>query len=182
MQTRQPYPLGEQGQIATYQYESSSGLPSAVVQTFTVTIGSVEEITGVISQWMCLRATKSNGEKFAVWLLSEGAPSDDFSLASETTSRYSLQIKADTPLEFQNKFTGKPVLPVLGAWQYLFPKPADKTTQNEFFPQTAKYLGHTYHLTHISESGESDEPPDTHILYLRPDVLIGPPQQHKTEG
>ena len=175
MQTRQPYPLGEKGQIATYQHESPSGLSSAVVQTFTVTIGSVAEIAGVISQWMCLRATKSNGEKFAVWLLSEGAPSDDFSVARETTSRYILQIKADTPLEFQNKFTGKPVLPTLGAWQYLFPKPADKTTQNELFPQTAKYLGHTYHLTHISESGESAEPPDTHILYLRPDALIGPP-------
>ena len=175
MQTRQPYPLGGQGQIATYQHESPSGLPSAVVQTFTVTIGSVEEMAGVISQWMCIRATKSNGEKFAVWLLSEGAPSDDFSVARETTSRYSLQIKADTPLEFQNKFTGKPVLPTLGAWQYLFPKPADKTTQNELFPETTKYLGHTYHLTGISESGESAEPPDTHILYLRPDALIGPP-------
>ena len=93
MQIHQTYPLGEQGQMATYQHESPDELPSAVVKSFTVTIGSVEEIEAVISQRMCLRATKSNGEKFAIWLLSEGVPSDDFSVARETTSRYILQIK-----------------------------------------------------------------------------------------
>ena len=175
MQTRRSYPLGEPKQVATYQHETPDGLPRAVVETFMVTIGSVEEIAGVMSQWMCLRATKVNGEKFAVWLLSEGAPADDFSVARETTSRYILQIEDDTPLEFLDKFTGKSILPALGAWQYLFPKPTDKTTQNELFPQTAQYLGHTYHLTGISKSGESAEPSDTHILSLRPDVLIGPP-------
>ena len=175
MQARRSYPLGDPGQIATYQHENPDGLPSAVVETFTLTTGSVEEIAGVMFQWMCLRATKANGEKFTVWLLSEGAPSDDFSVARETTSRYILQIQDDPPLEFQNKFTGKPVLPALGAWQYLFPKPADKTEQNDCFPKTTKYLGHTYRLTDITDSGESAEPLDTHILALRPDVLIGPP-------
>ena len=175
MQTRRSYPLGEPGQVATYQHESPDRLPSAVVETFTVTIGSVEEIADRMYQWMCLRVTKANGEKFAVWLLTEKLPSDDLTVARETTSRYILQIQDDRPLEFQNKFTGKPILPALGAWQYLFPKPTDKTTQNELFPQTVKYLGHTYRLTHISDSGESAEPPDTHILYLCPDALIGPP-------
>ena len=175
MQTRRSYPLGEPGQVATYQHESPDGLSSAVVETFTVTIGSVEEIADRMYQWMCLRVTKANGEKFAVWLLTEKLPSDDLTVASETTSRYILQTQNDRPLEFQNKFTGKPILPALGAWQYLFPKSADKTTQNERFPQTVKYLGHTYRLTRITESGESAEPPDTHILYLRPDALIGPP-------
>ena len=175
MQTRQSYPLGEPGQVATYQHESPDRLPSAVVETFTVIIGAVEEIADRMYQWMCLRVTKANGEKFAVWLLTEKLPSDDLTVARETTSRYILQIQDDRPLECQNKFTGKPILPALGAWQYLFPKPTDKTTQNELFPQTVKYLGHTYRLTDISDSGESAEPPDTHILYLCPDALIGPP-------
>ncbi len=175
MQARRSYPLGDPGQIATYQHENPDGLPSAVVETFTLTTGSVEEIAGVMFQWMCLRATKANGERFAVWLLTEKLPPDDLNIARETTSRYILQIQDDTPLEFQDRFTGKPVLPKLGAWQYLFPKPADKTTENELFPQTARYLGHTYYLTRITQSGESAEPPDTHILALRPDILIGPP-------
>ena len=175
MQTRRSYPLGQSGQVATYQHESPDGLPSAVVETFTVTIGAVKEITGVIFQWMCLWATKANGEKFAVWLLGHSEPSDDFIVAQATISRYILQIQDDIPLEFQNKFTGKPVLPALGAWQYLFPKSVDKATQNELFPQATKYLGHIYHLTHIAESGESAKPPDTHLLSLRPDALIGPP-------
>ena len=175
MQTRQAYPLGRPGQVATYQHERSDELPNAVVETFTVTIGSVEKKAGVASQWICLRATKANGERFAVWLLTKSLPSEDFTVARAATSRYILQIRDDTPLEFHDRFTGKPVLPGLGAWQYLFPKPADETAQNALFPQIAKYLGHTYRLTDITDSDESAEPPNTHLLSLRPDVLIGPP-------
>ena len=171
MQAHQSYPLGKPEQLATYRHVNPDGFHSTVVQTFTVTIGAVTEKSGVPFQWMCLRATKANGEKFAVWLLGDSALSD----VRATISRYILQIQNDIPLEFQNKFTDKPILPTLGAWQYLFPKSADKATQNELFPQTTKYLGHTYHLTHITESGESAEPPDTHLLSLRPDALIGPP-------
>ena len=169
------YPLGEPGQIATYQYESENPLSNTVVKTLTVAISSIEEKAGMPSQWICLRATKVSGEKFAVWLLSESVPSGELKVARTTTSRYILQIGDDTPLEFQDRFTGKPVLPSLGAWQYLFPKPADKTKQNTLFPQTVKYLGHIYRLRHISNSVEPDAPPDTELLSLRPDALIGPP-------
>lgn len=175
MQAHQSYPLGKPGQLATYRHVNPNGLRNTVVQTFTVTIGSVTEKSGVLSQWVCLRATKANSETFAVWLLTERLPSKNLKVARAATSRYILQIRDDTPLEFLDKFTGTPVLPVLGAWQYLFPKPIDKTTENEIFPQAVQYLGHTYHLTDITESGESAEPPDTHLLSLRPDALIGPP-------
>ena len=169
------YPLGEPGQMATYQHESEGSLPNTVVKTLTVAIGAIEEKAGVPYQWICLRATKISGEKFAVWLLSESFPSADLKVSRVPTSRYILQIGDDTPLEFRDRFTGEPVLPGLGAWQYLFPKPADKTTQNTLFPQTVKYLGHTYRLARISDSTESDAPPDTELLSLRPDALIGPP-------
>ena len=175
MQTHQSYPLGRPGQVATYQHKHSDALSNAVVETFTLTIGSVEKKAGVASQWICLRATKANGEKFAIWLLSEGPPSDDLTIDRATISRYILQIRDDTPLEFHDRFTGKPVLPKLGAWQYLFPKPVDKTKQNALFPKVAKYLGHTYQLTDLTDSDESAAPPNTHLLSLRPDVLIGPP-------
>ena len=169
------YPLGEPGQMATYQHESEGSLPNTVVKTLTVAIGSVEEKAGVPYQWICLRATKISGEKFAVWLLSESVPSADLKVSRATTYRYILQIGDDTPLEFRDRFTGEPVLPGLGAWQYLFPRSVDKTVQSNFFPQTVKYLGHTYRLARISDSTESDAPPDTELLSLRPDALIGPP-------
>ncbi len=175
MQTCQPYPLGEPGQMATYRYEGEDPLPNTIVRTFTWAIGSVEEKANVSSQWRCLRATKVSGEKFAVWLLSKSLPSEDLKEAIATASRYILQIGDDIPLEFHDRFTGRPVLPRLGAWQYLFPKPENETAQNDPFPQTVKYLGHTYRLTQISDSGGSDAPPDTQLLSLRPDVLIGPP-------
>ena len=169
------YPLGEPGQMATYQHESEGSLPNTVVKTLTVAIGAIEEKAGVPYQWICLRATKISGEKFAVWLLSESVPSADLKVSRAATSRYILQIGDDTPLEFRDRFTGEPVLPGLGAWQYLFPRSVDKTVQSNFFPQTVKYLGHTYRLARISDSTESDAPPDTELLSLRPDALIGPP-------
>lgn len=169
------YPLGKPGQIATYQHESEDSLPDTVVKTLTVVIDSVEEKASVLSQWICLRATKVSGQKFAVWLLSENVPSEDLKVARATTSRYILQIGDDVPLEFRDRFTEEPVLPGLGAWQYLFPKPVDKEAQNDLFPQTVKYLGHTYRLAHISDSGGSVAPSETQRLSLRPDVLIGPP-------
>ena len=169
------YPLGKPGQVATYQYGSSGELSNAVVETFTVTIGAVAEIAGVAYQWMCLRATKATGEQFAVWLLTERLPSEAIDIARAVTSRYILQIGDGVPLEFRDKFTGNPVLPALGAWQYLFPKPAGEATQNDLFPETTKYLGHTYRRTHIADSDVSAEPSDTHLLALRSDALIGPP-------
>ena len=169
------YPLGTPGQVATYQHESEDPLGKSVVNTLTLALGSVEEQAGVSYQWMCLRTLKVSGEKFTVWLLSESVPSVNLMEARVATSRYILQIGDDPPLEFHDRLTGKPVFPGLGAWQYLFPKPTDPAVENSLFPQTAKYLGHTYRLTHRLDSGESLVPPDTQILSLRSDVLIGPP-------
>ena len=169
------YPLGKPGRVATYQHESEDSLVKTVVKTLTLTIGSVEETDGVPSQWMGLRATKVSGEKFAVWLLSKSAPRVGLAEACSAISRYILQVGSGTPLEFYDRFTAKPVLPGLGAWQYLFPKPIDAAMETKLFPQEAQYLGHTYRLTQVSDSDESAEPPDTHLISLRPDVLIGPP-------
>ena len=169
------YPLGKPGQVATYRHENEDALPKTVVNTLVLAIGSVEEKAGVPSQWMRLQATKVSGERFAVWLLTKGSPPTDLKEAYATISRYILQSGDDPPLEFHDRFTDKPVLPGLGAWQYLFPKPADETSHNHLFSKSVKYLGHTYRLSDISDSGEFSEPSDTKILSLRPDVLIGPP-------
>ena len=169
------YPLGTPGQAAAYCHENQSALPGSVVQTFALSIGAVEEKAGMAYQWLQLRATKANGEKFSVWLLSQNAPSEAISEARDTTARYILQSGDDTPLEFHDRFTGKPVLPALGAWQYLFPRPADTPVENKIFPQVVQYLGHTYLRERFLESEESSQPPDTTRLSLCPDVLIGPP-------
>ena len=173
------YPLGKPGQVATYQYKSESTLPITVVKTLTMAIGSVEEMAGVPYQWMRLQATKVSGERYTVWLLSENVPPADLVEARAMISRYILQIGDDLPLEFHDRFTDKPVLPGLGVWEYLFPKPVDETLHDHLFPKTAKYLGHTYRLADISDSDEFAEPSDTQLLSLRPDVLIGPPSNTK---
>lgn len=166
MQTHQTYPIGKPGQTTTYQHENPDALPSSVVKTFTVTTGAVEEKASVMNQWICLRATKTNGEKFAVWLRSEGAPSDDLAADRKAISSYILQTQNDPPLEFQNQLTGKPVLPILGAWQYLFPKSTNETGQNDIFPKTAKYLGHIYRLTDVSAADKSAAPPGYNLGHV----------------
>ncbi|MXY27885.1 hypothetical protein F4Y59_06980 [Candidatus Poribacteria bacterium] len=169
------YAIGKPGQVATYEHESEASLAKTVVKTLTLAIGSVEEKAGVFYQGLCLRATKASGEKFAVWLLSKNSPSKNLKGDRANILRYILQIRDDLPLEFHDRFTGKPVLPGLGAWEYLFPKPTDATPQNSPFPQITKYLGHTYRLSDMSNLDEFAEPPKTQLLSLRPDVLIGPP-------
>jgi len=80
----------------------------------------------------------------------------------------------DEPLEFRNRFTGEAVLPVLGAWKYLIPRAAEGVCSDEIFPQKVKYLGHPYLLDGVEDSEVVVEPPDTKVLELLPDVLIGP--------
>ena len=187
MQTREvtehkPHPLGKPGQMATYRHESEGPRSNTVVETLMVSIGSIEEKAGAPLQWICLRATKASGEKFAVWLLSESSPSEDLKVARATTSRYILQVGDDMPLEFLDGYTGESVLPGLGVWQYLFPKPTDEMTRNNLFPEKVKYLGHPYRLTHISDASESATPPeDIRLLSLRSEVLIGPPSNTRQE-
>ena len=128
------YPLGKPGRVATYQHESEDPLVETVVKTLTLAIGSIKEKAGIRYQWMCLRAMKASGEKFVVWLLSKSTLSENIKIDNPTISRYILQIGDDIPLEFHDRFMDKPVLPKLGAWQYLFPKPTDNEIENASFP------------------------------------------------
>ncbi|MCZ6678185.1 MAG: hypothetical protein O7E52_13140 [Candidatus Poribacteria bacterium] len=161
--------------VAQYRHETENELSDSVVKALSLAIGSVEEKDGIECQWIRLSATKANDEKFSVWLLSENYPSQDLVVARKTTARYILQEGDAQPVEFRDRFTGKAVLPQLGEWKYLFPRPTEDTSdEDEIFPQTAKYLGHTYLLKSLEASGGFAEPPNVMLLSLRADVLIGP--------
>jgi hypothetical protein len=166
-------PLGEPGLMAKYRHEKGDEIPGSVVKTLSLTLGSVEERGGIEYQWLYLDATKSNEEKFSVWLLSRTYPPQTLAAACKTTARYILQEGDSEPLEFRDRFTGEAVLPVLGAWRYLIPRAAEYIPSGAIFPQQVKYLGHTYLLDGLEDSAVVAEPLDARVLELLPDVLIG---------
>ena len=172
-------PIGKPGLTATYRHESGSSIPGSVVKTFTLGLGPLEEKNGTPFQWLHLQATKSNGERFNVWVLTDRYPSAGLTTAREMTARYILQEGNTRPLEFCHQFSGEAVLPSLGAWKHLFPRAIGNVSSDGIFAKKIKYLGNVYLLKNIEDSKKMTQPDDITIIELLPDVLIGVPHNTK---
>ena len=172
-------PVGKPGLTATYRHESDGLIPGSVVRTFTLSLGPLEEKNSTRFQWLHLQATKSNGEQYDVWILTDRFPPDNLTAARKTIARYILQEGNNKPLEFRHQFTGEAVLPSLGAWKYLFPRATDSVSSKSLFAKKIKYLGNAYLLEKIEDSNIITPPAEIKILELLPDALIGVPHNTK---
>ena len=168
-------PIGKPGLVATYRHESDGLIPRSVVRAFTLALGPLEERNSAHIQWLHLQATKSNGEQFNVWILTDRYPPANLTVARKTTKRYILQEGNTKPLEFRHQFTGEAVLPSLGVWKHLFPHTADSVSSDDLFTRRIRYLGNTYLLERLEDSKNMTLPTNVKILELLPDVLIGGP-------
>ncbi|MCP4610358.1 MAG: hypothetical protein GY845_16730 [Planctomycetes bacterium] len=177
--TNSQAPIGKQGLMATYRHESGSLIPGSVVLDLTLALGPLEEKKGIKFQWLHLQATKVNGERFNVWILTDRYPPTSVTAARETTKRYILQKGNTKPLEFCQQFTGEAVLPSLGAWKYLFPRTIGNVSSDGIFAKKIKYLGNVYLLKKNEYSKIMTPPVDIKIIELLPDVLIGVPHNTK---
>jgi hypothetical protein len=130
---------------------------------------------GGTNQWLQLVAKKISGDQFRFWILSAGYPSPTFAEAKRGILRYVLQEGAARALEFRDAFTHQAVLPSLGAWRDLVPRPEQDAAAGsaKSFPQTLRYLGHHYILTRVEDSLMPSPPEDTRVVELLSDVLIG---------
>jgi hypothetical protein len=171
----QPHPLGEPGLTARYVCAQEATLPGSVVQSFCVRFGRVEEHDGRRYQWFALLATKANQQTFQAWLLAERYPPESLAEAAPAVARYLIQDGDGQPLEFRHRFTGRAVLPVLGAWKDLFPRAVEDHAGQEPLPPTVEYLGHRYRREALEPSAEIPSPPEAKVLRLLPDVLVGVP-------
>ncbi len=172
-------PMGTPGEVATYRHARGEGLPRSVVKTFTVALGPVEERLGKPCQWLRLRATKAGGEAFSVWIQSSGYPAEARDLALRSTARYLLQEGDAEPLEFRHRRTKEAVLPALGAWPHLFPRPSGEATARATFAGSVRYLGHPYLLQGSARTTTPEEPPAARLIELLPDLLTGVPSTRK---
>jgi len=167
--------IGKPGFVATYRHESGGAIPGSVVRTLRLALGPLEEKNGRQFQWLHLHATKANGERFIVWVLTKGYPPASVTAANETTARYILQEGNTQALEFRHQFSGEAVLPSLGVWNHLFPRAADSVFSKDLFTEKTRYLGNVYLLERLEDSKNITPPVNARILDLLPDVLIGVP-------
>ncbi len=167
--------IGKPGLVATYRHESGGAIRGSVVKTLTMSLGPLEERNGRRFQWLCLTATKADEKSFRVWILTEGYPPAGIRTAWETTARYIVQEGDTQALEFRHRFSGKAVLPSLGAWNYLFPRAVEGSPSRGPFAERVHYLGHVYLLEKLEDSGSAAGSVNRKVLELLPDVLIGVP-------
>jgi hypothetical protein len=170
-----PAPIGKPGLTATYRHESSGTIRGSVVQTLTLALGPLEGKRGRQFQWLHLHAEKANGERFSVWILTDGYPPADVTAAHGTTARYIFQEGTSQALEFRDQFSGEAVLPPLGGWSHLWPSTLNHQSPDSLFVEKTHYLGNAYRLERIEESKTTSPPKNIRIIELLPDVLIGIP-------
>ena len=174
-------PLGPPGMEATYHLGSVGGGRSNCVERVTLNLGPVES-SGAPYQWLALRGTKVNGQRFTVWLAGRTYPPRTLQEAAATTMRYIWQEGDDPPREFAHAVTGAPVLPSLGGWEYLWPRSQESDAlRRGVAPAQVSWLGQTYVRESTNQQASFPAPRDIRKLALRPDVLVGVPSNSRTK-
>lgn len=174
----QARPFGLAGKWAGYEIQKEGVLRDRVVKAFAIAGGPIERTEKGGFQWWLVHATKANGEQFRVWLFAEGYPPDALEVARKQSARFVFQRGASAPVEFRNASTHKAVLPALGGWAFLWPRPSiqgDDTRAADGFPKQTRFLGHLYRLVGDEDTSGPVAPPNARLIELRPDVLVGVP-------
>ena len=137
-----PAAMGQPGKVAAYRHQSRAALRASVVASFTLTLGDIERSPVGERQWICLSATKANGETFRIFLLSAGYPPAIREAARPVVRRYLLQEGSSPAREYRNALTGEAVLPAMGGWKYLLPRAADNQARVlKLFPSSSATSG-----------------------------------------
>lgn len=174
-------PLGRVGQQSTYVLESVTAPRRSTVQRLTVKLGPVENRGTNLLQWLELDATKTSGEEFRVWLLASDYPQPTLSLSVRSIARYVMQTGDEPPVEFTHRFTGAAVLPTVGAWADLWPRPAQGEFRDGITASGVTWLGHRYVLDSTNQNVSLPAPRNVRRVELLPDVLVGVPSNSRTK-
>ena len=137
------YPLGTPGRFAVYTPPTEASLTPTVVKRLEVVLGGTEERATGPHQWLGMKATKVNGQSFAVFLLVPQYPSTRLREARSDVACYIVQEGNLQPLEYTDRNTKEAVLPALGYWQYQIPTLRQEEGSPVTFPETIQFLGLT---------------------------------------
>ena len=174
-QEASPMAFGEPGHQAHYKLDTAAAPTDSTVTEFMLVLGTNHGPESMPESWTELEGVKGNGMRFHLWFLGSAYPPPRVSDAEKVIKRYIFQEDTSPPLEFQDRFKRTPVLPSLGAWTHLMPRPDKVSTDigKAAFPRLVRYLGLSYMLTTVEESLTPKPPRDTRIVRLLPDALIG---------
>jgi hypothetical protein len=161
--------------------DSDAPLRSNTVQRFDLNLGPVEESRALRRQWVAVQAAKPNGQRFAAWILGRSFPPPTPAEAATSAARYLFQEGDGPALEFSHQQTGAPVLPTLGAWEYLWPRLAPGATGEVHTASRVLWLGHRYVLERTRFAVPFPTPREVLRLDLQPDVLVGVPSNSRTK-
>lgn len=180
-------PLGQAAEAARYVLDDTATPAATSVRMFTVGWGGSDAAAGEGHRWLSLRATKNNGQEFGLWLLTQGYPADAAVETGTRVSRYLVRSGNSAALEFQDRTTGGALLPSLGAWHFLLPRPVGAVpllAPGGAFPREVDFLGHRYHQVEDGTPVALPPPPEARVIRLRPDALVGLPGNTRpvTEG
>ncbi len=146
---------------------TKGGLPS-MVRELDLYLGP--RTGGDPEHWIGLRGEKVDGGTLEVWIRCKGFPPGRMESAQQVISDYVVREGDGQPIRFRNRLNSCPVLPSLGAWYHLIPRPTGTADSGA---SKVQYLGHEYELE--EEGAEMLPLPDNiRTLDLRPDLLIGP--------
>jgi hypothetical protein len=174
-------PLGPVGQQVAYTLAPGTASRATNVRQFTLRLGAVEPQDAPSVQWLALDATKQNGDKFRVWLLAGAYPQRSLPQSAVRIHRYLLQEGEAAPREFVHRTTGQPVLPVTGAWEFLWPQPKTGAFQQGVTAPRVRWLGHDYEWQSAGRDETAFTPPPARRVELQPDVLVGVPSNTRTK-
>ncbi|HTL54917.1 MAG TPA: hypothetical protein VL361_04525 [Candidatus Limnocylindrales bacterium] len=169
-------PIGLPGQVARYRLQASGQPRASTVIRYELGLGAIEQRFGHDCQWLWLQATKADGKQFRIWLLAAAYPAEEPEATEVPIARYILQEGTAQPLEFQERFTRRAVLPQMIGWHDLLPWPwteGNELDRRTDFPQQTQYLGLTYTLEKMEKTVPVNPPEDARIVELQPDLLIG---------
>ncbi len=170
-------PLGPPGLSATYEHPEKDRIPPSSVKAFELVFGTAEKVGARRLQWLGVHATKANGDEYRFWLLTKSYPPRSLAGAHRDIARYVLQEGGEEAVEFSHRYTGRAVLPCLGAWRHLIPRSL-RPPRGRTFPKEMAYLGHVYRLSRRGRGGDL-RPPRARVIKLLPDVLVGVPHNTK---
>ena len=159
----QARPVIRGGEMVHYELAESVAAATVVTQ-FSIALEPRRSSEEPI--WFRLSATKRNGRRFTVWLFGQGSPEADVDAARAATKRYLIQRGDGPPVEYRDRRSGNAVLPVLGGWEFLFPRGSGNGV---------RYLGHRYQVRSTDPLREDLSPPNPRVIRLRTDAFIGFP-------
>ncbi len=173
-------PIGPPGWEGAYRIASNGTPPPNSVERFILTLGPEDPSTAQC-QWLALRATKVNGEHFSVWILASAYPAQKVEVAAASVVRYLVQEGDEPPREFIHRFTGKPVLPSVGGWEYLWPRTPRETSKAPVDASRVDWLGQPFLLETNRQNATFPAFGGVRALKLLPDALTGVPSNARTK-